>query len=304
VVQEGERWDRLEGQSYEEWKEGKRKQNPQNVTPSRLQEELDNVIAIKNSTIKKMETLLSPYIGDYPDYDEYLKAVREYEGKLTDYIEHIRPNTEIRFANGKYVYDGEEYCSEAKVNNAIARCQELVPLLEENDTLIVCDYANAWQFLPKGKDDRRYENEETPIAQVFMNDGQIVIAVDRSYMLGTVEESINQRQKLLAEGKILPNVFPVETPETVIVHEWGHAIHDYYTHALVYGDEDAKGLFEWWKSLSEDDIKSGISDYAAENFGEFCAECFAEMQAPNPREIAVKYWEYMKQLIEKRYRYD
>ena len=51
------------------------------------------------------------------------------------------------------------------------------------------------------------------------------------------------------------------------------------------------------KSLSKDEIRTGISVYAAENRAEFEAECFLEMQMPNPRPLAKKWWEFMQEAV-------
>ena len=178
---------------------------------------------------------------------------------------------------------------------------EKTPLLDD-DKLILCDYKDAWQYLPNGKNDRRYYEDSPPIAQVFKNKGQTVIAFDRSYMNGTLTDSLAERERMIFEGKVLPTVFPVESPETVVMHEWGHTVYDYYSRALCYSDQDAQGLFDWWQSLSKEEIRNGISDYAATNFGEFIAECHAEMQTRNPRPLAVKCFDFMERIISKGYK--
>ena len=56
----------------------------------------------------------------------------------------------------------------------------------------------------------------------------------------------------------------------------------------------AEEYWEWYKSLSKEDIINGVSSYAATNRGEFEAECFAEILTGNPRPIAKKYGEYLR----------
>ena len=71
--------------------------------------------------------------------------------------------------------------------------------------------------------------------------------------------------------------------------------------AMIYQDETVVEYWNWYKSLSKDEIRKGISDYATANRGEFEAECFAELQMPNPRPIAVKFKEYLDEVIKKGY---
>ena len=59
--------------------------------------------------------------------------------------------------------------------------------------------------------------------------------------------------------------------------------------------------WNWYKTLSKDEIRKGLSNYAATNRDEFEAEAFCEMLTGNPRPLAVKYGEYLKKAIEKNY---
>ena len=247
---------------------------------------------------------LYPYPYDYADYDKFLEQARAFDGERNDYIEDVRPGTSVSFRNGSRAYGGEKYCDGQHIDYTIARLQEKVPITDNSTHLVVCDYEDAWLHLPNGRSDRRFKGDSPPLAQVFHDSNQIVIAFDRSYMNGNLEDSLAKRHELILKGEVLSNVFPIESPETVVMHEWGHVINDYYTHALVYQDETAKNMFAWWQTLTKDEIRSGVSDYASENFGEFCAECFAEMQTDNPRPLAKKYWDFMSELIKKRYTYD
>ena len=70
---------------------------------------------------------------------------------------------------------------------------------------------------------------------------------------------------------------------------------------MVYDDEDAIEYWKWYKSLSKDDIRQGLSDYATTNRGEFEAECFAEALMPNPRPMALKYMEFLSKIMSKGY---
>lgn len=245
---------------------------------------------------------LSPYSYEIPTYEEYREKREAWGNKeLTKYIEDVKPGTTIDFKSD-YSFYGEPHCAASRVDNAIARCQEKVPLFGEREKLVVCDYENAKYYLPDGDSDRRLSTDA--IAQVFENEGQTVIAVNREWMTGTLQESLESRANAIKKGEVLSNVFPVTSPEAVILHEWGHTVHDYFLDAMCYDDKDAKGLWDWFNTLSKDDIKTGLSDYASENFGEFCAECFAEMQASDPRPIAQKYWSFMGKILKKGGKYD
>lgn len=253
------------------------------------------------SFAESLNTPLSPYSHDARDWDKFLEETITYKGERTNYIEDIYGKAEVHFRNAPMSYGGEEFAGGQKIDNAVARMFEKTPLLDD-DKLILCDYKDAWQYLPNGKNDRRYYEDSPPIAQVFKNKGQTVIAFDRSYMNGTLTDSLAERERMIFEGKVLPTVFPVESPETVVMHEWGHTVYDYYSRALCYSDKDAQGLFDWWQSLSKEEIQNGISDYAATNFGEFIAECHAEMQTRNPRPLAVKCFDFMERIISKGYK--
>ena len=290
----------IENMTYYEWV-GLKKKGDGKSQPSEKKYSFQNDKSFA-ADLGKHE--LYPYPYDYADYDKFLEQARAFDGERNNYIEDVRPGTSVSFRNGPRAYDGEKYCGGQHIDYTIARLEEKVPITDNSTHLIVCDYEDAWVHLPRGRDDRRFKGDSPPLAQVFHDSNQIVIAFDRSYMNGSLEDSLAKRQELILNGEILPNVFPIESPETVVMHEWGHVINDYYTHALVYQDETAKNMFAWWQTLTKDEIRSGISDYASENFGEFCAECFAEMQTDNPRPLAKKYWDFMSDLIKKRYTYD
>jgi hypothetical protein len=75
----------------------------------------------------------------------------------------------------------------------------------------------------------------------------------------------------------------------------------HFSNAMMYDDETVLEYWEWYKSLDDKDIAHGISEYATKNRGEFEAECFAELQMPNPRPLAVKFGEYLDKIIAKGY---
>lgn len=97
-------------------------------------------------------------------------------------------------------------------------------------------------------------------------------------------------------------------PDSVVMHELGHAIDDYLTYT-----EFAAGLKGWKpKIVSSDlrpkvmkacgllisDISKEVSGYASMNAQEWFAECFAEyMLADNPRPVAVKFGEMLEDIL-------
>ncbi len=280
----------VKSMSYSEWK--KTMQIPPKQKTTQEESELEKKLRGK-SFAETLDAQLSPYSYEM-DYEEYRKRMEAFKGERTKWIEDVHPGTTIDMVS-EYSFQGEPHCEFARVDNAVARCYEKVPLSEGHSRLIVCDYDMAKYHLPEGENDRRLSTDA--IAQVFENEGQTVIAVRRDFMTGTLDESLRERERLITEGKPLSNVFPVASPETVIMHEWGHTVHTHFLDAMCYDDEDAKGLWEWYRSLSKEEITNGLSEYGATNFGEFSAECYAEMQAPNPRPIARKYWSYMEPII-------
>jgi hypothetical protein len=172
--------------------------------------------------------------------------------------------------------------------------------------MIFCDYEDAPLYLPNGKYDRRYDGQA--IAQVFNNtthDGetnQSIVAFRRKflkYFNNTIEEDIVIRQEAIKNGEIIDDLS--NGPETIAIHEWGHVFSKHMDNAMIYSSETAKEYFDWYKSLSVEEKQRGISDYASTNKGEFEAECFLEMQMPNPRPLAVKWWSFMERILEEGY---
>lgn len=97
-------------------------------------------------------------------------------------------------------------------------------------------------------------------------------------------------------------------PESIVMHELGHAVDDYLTYTLY-----AAGTNGWKpKKVSAmlrpkvmkaakfkvSDIGEQVSRYASKNAEEWFAECFAEyMLSDNPRTVAVEFGKQLEQLI-------
>ena len=172
------------------------------------------------------------------------------------------------------------------------------------DKIIITDYNNAYQYLPNGENDRRLT--DTAVAQVLMNDvngkRQAVVAFERGWLFAseTPQTAIEYREKAIAKGEIIDQLGGYN-PEATATHEWGHIFAQHMDNAMVNGSATAEAYWEWYKTLSKDEISRGISSYAATNRDEFEAESFLEMRMPNPRPLAVKWWDFMKKVIDEGY---
>ena len=173
----------------------------------------------------------------------------------------------------------------------------------------VCDYKNVAQYLPNGENDRRIDNDWGVVAQVFSDTiqkaskelNQATIAFNRDMVsLKPMQDVIKERNERIAKGEMIWSVGG-QSAEAITIHEWGHIYSNHMVSAMIYDEQDAKDYWAWYQTLSKDDIRKGLSDYAAENRGEFEAECFLEMQLPNPRPLAVKWWSFMQKILEKGY---
>ena len=210
-----------------------------------------------------------------------------------------------------YYEDGSEKVT--AIEDTLAKLQEKYPMQATNgkeytstaQKVVVCDYDNAYRHLPNGRGDRRLDYEAT--AQVFENyvtkNGkevkEVVIAFNRDYLSikQTLQQTIDKRARRIASGETMWNVGGFTNVEATVIHEWGHVYSNHMDSAMIYEEPAAKEYWEWYKTLSKDDIRNGISDYATTNRGEFEAECFLEMQMPNPRPLAVKWWGFMERVL-------
>jgi SPP1 gp7 family putative phage head morphogenesis protein len=292
---EYEAWlDYLEaGGSTEEWNK-----------MGRLVWEYENKPKETDSFAQKLESVeLSPHIQEYKTVEEFWDAQRLFKGKRTDYLEDVfAGNVELQTSWAGD--DGKRKI--AQIENTIAELQKKYPMnpskkLEYGTTysrINVCDYEHAWIYLPDGKRDRRLTTDA--VGQVFSNDNVLTIAFDRAYMYRTLGEDIESRGRAIANKKTVDFVGG-ESPQGVVIHEWGHVMSNHITNAFIYDESVAHDYWDWYQSLSKEDIRAGLSDYATVNRGEFEAECFAELQMPNPRPLALKYKEYLDKCIEKGY---
>ena len=253
-----------------------------------------------------IEKEYSPNISEYRSVEDYWKAKAEWQGEKTKYVDDM-------FEYGSFTTEtawaGNRNEKIPTLEGTIADLNDKYPAKSSGkfeygtpvEHLTVCEYSRAWEFLPDGKSDRRLTSDAA--AQVFFvteNDKtSAVIAFNRSTLTETLEGTIQTRQKAIDSGDILSSIG--FSPEATAIHEWGHVMSNHLNNAMIYQDETVVEYWNWYKSLSKDEIRKGISDYATANRGEFEAECFAELQMPNPRPIAVKFKEYLDEVIKKGY---
>ena len=247
---------------------------------------------------------LSPHSWEYDTFEEFWEARKSFissNGKESDFLDDVFAG-KIDIVTGWVGGDGKHKI--AQLENTIAELQKIYPLnpsknLKYGTTiqkLRVCDYENAYMYLPDGKNDRRLVG--SAIGQVFENgSNNAVIAFDRNWMYQTLEQTIEERSKKISLGKVLDSVNG-SSPQTVAMHEWGHLMSNHIENAMINGESTAEEYWEWYKTLSKDEIRNGLSDYATTNRGEFEAECFAELMMPNPRPLALKYKEFLDKCIE------
>ena len=247
---------------------------------------------------------LSPHTTEYSTLEEFREARKSFieaNGKESDFLDDVFRG-EIDIGTGWHMDDGKHKI--AQIENTIAELQKKYPLkpsknLEYGTTiqkLRVCDYENAYMYLPDGRNDRRLV--DSAIGQVFENDNRnAVIAFDRNWMYQTLEQTIEERSKSISLGKVLDSVSG-SSPQTVAMHEWGHLMSNHITNAMINGESTAEEYWKWYKTLSKEEIRNGLSDYATTNRGEFEAECFAELMMPNPRPLALKFKEFLDKCIE------
>lgn len=251
------------------------------------------------------EKKYSPNISDYKSVDDYWQAKKDWEGDKTRYIDDIFDPTKLKTQTDWI--SGDSGGKIPRIESTIVDLNDRYPAFSTGDkeygiklnNLVVCDYDNAWLHLPDGESDRRLSDSA---AQVFINpkDNTAIMAFNRPHLYGSIEDALQERENVIKNGEVLLSIGGAN-PEITVMHEWGHIMSNHLDNAMVYQDETVVAYWNWYKSLTKDEIKHGLSDYATTNRGEFEAECFAELQMPNPRPLAVKFKEYLDEIIKKGY---
>lgn len=319
---------KMDGMSFEEWQEAK----PIPDTLADRKQFADYQELLGKKAPKNLHEFQNIKYNDPEKWEELKQQAQEKrlpraetpkpkEPPAKSFIEELA-ESEKDWANFDFAFgeNGERNwggslgweCQKA-LEDTIGRLQQRFPMQATNgkeynctvDRVILCDYADAHKFLPNGVNDRRLDSEA--IAQVFPNaitrDGkeiyQAVIAFNDTLSTKTSLQSvIEHRADRIANGEIVWSLSGYTCPEATAMHEWGHVFSRHVDSAMIHGEQCAQEYWEWYKTLSKDEIRSGISDYAATNRGEFEAECFLEMQMPNPRPLAVKWWGFMQRALE------
>lgn len=251
------------------------------------------------------ETPLPPATFEYTNYKDFNAAKQEY---IAQYGEDAYYNgQELREQHasewGSLPFDKEEREKQVAV---IRRTEDTVTRLQEKYKLpgggkmIVGEYDTVQNRLSEKQQERA--DKSGALAQTWsVGDNDVVIGFIPSHGNKSFEDDLKNRQEKIDKGERLMSVFEEESAEGTAIHEYGHAMDVYFDNAFIYDDEDARAYWEWFKGLSEDEIKDGISAYAATNRCEFAAECFAELQTENPRPLAVKFGEYFDKVYKKDY---
>lgn len=250
------------------------------------------------STIIVPETILDtdnlpPHIIEYTNYNDYIAAARDYKGGKSLYDTYFSDEEW-----GGFSWDEEERTIQKQhvkeISATIKQLNDKYPLHKESGRLEIGEY-NTIQY--KLTDIQRARINDEAQAQHWMNpdSGKTIIGFNLTGYTNTLAEDLQKRAEAIDAGKRLSTVFE-GSPEGYAVHEYGHAISDWINQAMIHETTDAKAYWEWYKSLSKEDIKDGISTYAAQNRNEFEAECFAELIAGNPRDIAKKYGKYLEKI--------
>jgi SPP1 gp7 family putative phage head morphogenesis protein len=256
----------------------------------REEQELEKAIAKNPYVIDETELPPFPSAYNYKTYEQYKKDVAEWRET------HPNDSAFDPYCDDSYWRSTGEYADQVDKNKrfdaTIAKLNKDYPLNDHNmQKLRVGTYENMGAFLTEIQQERMGEAQ----AQFWRNPqtNEAVIGFNPFGTTGTMADDLRKRAKAIKEGKILSTVLD-NSPEGVAIHEWGHGMSDYITTAMVYDCPDAHEYWDWYRSLSKEEIKAGLSSYAADNRGEFEAECFAELQTDDPRPLAKKYEEYLK----------
>ena len=193
----------------------------------------------------------------------------------------------------KYVDNPEYQDRQRRYDTTIAQLQELYPLDKE---MYVGQYDNVLPLLTDRQRERAMSHELVAGQQwdVELPDGRsyLVIGVNEKTLSNTLVDDVRIRKEKIRSGETLLTVFD-NSPEGNAIHEYGHAFADALTTGMIYDDKNSLDYYEWYKTLTKEEIKAGISSYAATNKYEFEAECFAELLMPNPRPLAKKFEQYL-----------
>jgi hypothetical protein len=273
--------------------QAQQEEKPQTIAEEikeREAQELEKTIAKNPYVIDEAE--LPPFPAAYGDYEEYRKAVDKWrethpnDSALEPYCDNA-----VWWSTGDYA---DQIDKSKRFDVTIAKLNKEHPLLEHNMQKVRVGTYDAMDIFLNDRQRARMEKGGAS-AQFWQNTDtrEAVIGFNPFGVKGTLADDLRIRANALKEGKTLLSVLD-NSPEGYAIHEWGHGMSDYISMAMVYDCPDAHDYWAWYKSLSKEEIKEGLSHYATHNRGEFEAECFAELQTDNPRPLALQYEKYLK----------
>ena len=247
---------------------------------------------------KEKQLATNPFIlgDDLPPQMREFKNIMDYRAAMNEYAKKhpgIDPSEfYVENSNWYGIQDENERTKVKQFDATIKKLQDMFPLMPGSDKLTVGTFEGVEVFLTDrqksrmdyGASGQRWLNTET---------NTTVIAFRSETSTGTLLDDLAKRLKTISSGKIVDQILD-KSPEGIAIHEYGHALSEYLTQGLVDDDDNAKEYWEWYKTLSKDDIANGLSKYATTSRDEFEAECFAELLTGNPRPIAQKYGEYLE----------
>lgn len=265
--------------TFEEWQNEK---DPKKQTAQKKQ--------TATSRIKQGE--LPPDPVEYANFQEYRAAKNAYHGDREYYSEG---DTVFR---GPISYGEGEYQNVKEFSATIQQLYEDYPL-PNGARLDIGDYDEIDRYLTPRQVSRK---DDDAAAQCWHNPntGNYCIGYRPNTSYQSYADSLEERDRLISQGKVLSDVTG-GSAQGVAIHEYGHAMSDYITNAMIYDDENAVAYWNWYKTLSKEEITNGLSAYAATNRFEFEAECFAELMTPNPRPLALQYRDYLYKCMEANY---
>lgn len=213
----------------------------------------------------------------------------------------INPDINKRYTAGASLFDLTDE-NAARFDATIAELQAKYPT-PSGYTLNIGEYDKVTGMLTEGQRENTVSGIASAQAWANHDTKTYIIGYRPQYAFGTYEGELAERREYIKDGKVLDTVFNKASPEGHAIHEYGHVMSDYLTNAMIYDDPVAHEYWDWYRSLAKDEIRKGLSDYAATNRSEFEAEAFAEIMTGAPRSIAKKYRDYLAKAIEKNYNF-
>lgn len=176
-----------------------------------------------------------------------------------------------------------------RADSTLAQLQERYPLGAD---LYAGEYDSIDGLLTAKQVERKENGAASGQFWVNHDTNKFVIGFNPAGVSNTLEEDLRIREEAINEGKRLLSVLDNST-EGVMIHEYGHAYAEKLTVGMIYNDQNSVDYWDWYRSLTKEEIEQGLSWYATQSRAEFEAECFAELQCPNPRKLALKYKEFL-----------